>query len=150
MTRKCVPLSTIEEFWAKDRIITEDNLSDFNKGIPNLHGKYHEFYNTECINRRQLENQKKKLYLDLKRYYLGIMSLPEIKLLKREPCQFKLLKTEVDEYIRADDEYCEHARIVATSETKLKYLESILQTVNRLSFVVKTQFDLIKYRNGEF
>lgn len=150
MKRETFSLVQIENFWNKDKIITEENLGEFNRNIPALHGKYHQIYNTECIHRRILETNKKQLWMTLKKYYLGMSTREELKQIEREPFNYKILKTEVSDYIESDDEYCTLMSRITGSETKLKYLESILQTINRSSFIVKTQLDLIKFRDGEY
>mgnify|MGYP003328070139 CR=1 FL=1 len=149
--RKSLALVQIESMWEKDKVITDDKLIDFNRSIPDLHGRYHEIYNTECINRRKLEKEKNKLYMALKRYYGGISTREELTALGRAPWAYnKPLKSEMHEYIDSDTSWCELEDKLAMSEIKLKYLESILQTINRSSFIVKTQLDLIKFRDGEY
>ena len=85
-------LSEIQTLWQKDCYIDNTKLDVELLKIPNLHSKYLELYNDECLQQRKYFYEKKKL-LKLKTiYYAGKMSQDELEELGWEPFMYKIIK----------------------------------------------------------
>ena len=55
-----IDLDKLQEAWEKDSKIDMDNLHTESTGIPTLHAKYFEMYNTIFLMRKKAEQQRKE------------------------------------------------------------------------------------------
>ena len=56
-----IDLDKLQEMWEKDAKIDPDNLHEESLGIPSLHAKYFELYNTIFLLRKKAEQQRKNI-----------------------------------------------------------------------------------------
>ena len=56
-----IDLDKLQEMWEKDSKMDRDNLHEESLGIPTLHAKYFEMYNTIFLMRKKAEQQRKIL-----------------------------------------------------------------------------------------
>ena len=54
-----IDLDKLQEMWEKDSKIDRDNLHEESLGIPSLHAKYFEMYNTIFLMRRRQSNKER-------------------------------------------------------------------------------------------
>src|SRR5690606_23836731 len=91
--------------------------------------------------------QLKKLYQDKRDYYLGRAD-PEV--YKAKPFDLKILKSEVDSYIEADDEIRDLTLKIEIQTEKLNYLDNVLKQVANRGFMIRNALEFQKMMNGGY
>lgn len=98
-------------------------------------GRYLEFLNGKY---RQID-------LYLRRYYAG--ELPP-NVYSERPLKVRPLKSEIDTWIKADNDYVELSVLLQEQKAKVKFIESCLDRLNKLGYEVKNAIDWRKYMDG--
>jgi len=81
-------------------------------------------------------------------YYLGELDDEELKQLGRDQFFKKLMKSEVDAYIEADDLMIETNLRLGMQEEKISYLEAVIKNINNRGFQIKSAVDWAKFTTG--
>jgi DNA-binding MltR family transcriptional regulator len=103
---------------------------------------------SENVQLKRMYGQRNKLKMKLMSYYLGEMDSEELEEFNRDQFYKKLLKTEVETYIEADDLFIEMNLKVVMQEEKVNYLENVLKSINSRGFQIKNAIDWIKFTHG--
>jgi hypothetical protein len=127
--------------------IDETNLGKEALETPKIYGKLLRIRTNESMISQKFKFQIKKLYQDKREYYLGRAS-PEV--YKEKPFDFKVLKSEVDSYIDADDEIGELNLKIEVQMEKISYLDNALKQINNRGFMIKNAIDFQKMMNGGY
>lgn len=127
--------------------IDETNLAKEALETPKIYGKLLRIRTHESMLLQKFKFQLKKLYQTKKEYYLG-RAEPEI--YKEKPFNLKILKSEVDSYIEADDEIQDLTLKIQVQEEKISYLESALRQVANRGFMIKHALDFNRLMNGGY
>lgn len=138
--------SDIEELWREDSKIDPDNLHQESIKIPQLHGKYHEILNNIFILKKQKEIEYKKLYKEKWLYFSGKAD-PEI--YNSKPFPHKIMKTDVNFYIDADDDIVKVKNMLDYYNYLLKYVEDIIKQIHNRSFQIKDSIEWHKFIAGQ-
>jgi hypothetical protein len=134
--------------WDKDSKIDETELGTESTKIPAIHNKYLKVFMSENVQLKRMYGQRNKLKMKLMSYYLGEMDSEELEEFNRDQFYKKLLKTEVETYIEADDLFIETNLKVVMQEEKVNYLENVLKSINSRGFQIKNAIDWIKFTHG--
>ena len=144
-----IDLKSIHEMWSKDCIIDSNKLDESSRQTPLLHAKYLELLTTYKLQLKRAEFDQKKLLKDKWLYYNGKMDQDKVEELGWEPDPFdglKILKGELDYYYDSDPE-------IQTSEGKIQYLKTVIDTlteiISNVNWRHQTIGNMIKWRQFE-
>ncbi|HIC4115729.1 recombination mediator protein UvsY [Escherichia coli] len=98
-------------------------------------GRYLEFLNGRF---RQID-------LYLRRYYAG--ELPP-NIYAERPLKVRPLKSDLDTWVKADDDYVELSVLLQEQKAKVKFIETCLDRLNKLGYEVKNAIEWRKYIDG--
>lgn len=127
--------------------IDETNLAKESLETPKMYGKLLRIRTNESMLLQRYRFQLKKLYQDKRDYYLGRAD-PEV--YKAKPFDLKILKSEVDSYIEADDEIQDLTLKIEVQTEKLNYLDNALKQVANRGFTIRNALDFQKMMNGGY
>jgi hypothetical protein len=127
--------------------IDETNLGKEALETPKLYGKLLRIRTNESMLLQRYRFQIKKLYQDKRDYYLGRAD-PEV--YKAKPFDLKILKSEVDSYIDADDEIGELNLKIEVQAEKIAYLDNALKQIANRGFMIKNAIDFQRMMNGGY
>ncbi|QPI14467.1 putative DNA repair/recombination protein [Salmonella phage GEC_vB_N6] len=92
-----------------------------------------------------LTGKFRQIDLYLRRYYAG--ELPPNVYAER-PLKVRPLKSDIDVWVKADDDYIELSSMLQEQKAKVKFIESCLDRLNKLGYEVKNAIDWRKYLDG--
>lgn len=98
-------------------------------------GRYMEF----------LSNQHRKIDAYLRRYYAGELP-PHV--YNEKPLKVRVLKSELDMWVKSDDDYIELSTLLHEQKAKIKFIESCFDRLNKLGYEVKCAADWRRYMDG--
>lgn len=127
--------------------IDETNLAKEALETPKLYGRLLRIRTHESMLLQKYKLQLKKLYQSKRDYYLGRAD-PEV--YKTKPFDLKILKSEVDSYIEADDEIAELNLKIEIQEEKIAYLDNALKQVANRGFMIRNAIDFQKLMCGGY
>ena len=142
-------LEDIIKEWESDLEIDQSNIGNESSKIPKLHNKYYVIYLKEGYRIRQMRADYKKLFEVKRDYYLCEMDPEDLKKYEWKPFQKKVLESQVNRYVESDSDIIDMTLKIGIQEEKLKYLEAILDMINKRGFQIKNIIDWIKLSNGE-
>jgi len=127
--------------------IDETNLAKESLETPKMYGRLLRIRTNESMLLQRYRFQLKKLYQDKRDYYLGRAD-PEV--YKAKPFDLKILKSEVDSYIEADDEIRDLTLKIEIQTEKLNYLDNVLKQVANRGFMIRNALEFQKMMNGGY
>jgi len=133
-------LEDILEMWKKDSVIDDMNLDETSRQSAKLHGKYLELLSIHRIRLKKAELDFKVLLKDKWLHYNGKMSKEEIdsRGWNYDPLNgLTVLKGDMDYYYDSDP-------IIQKAQTKIKYLEEVVDTLKEILENVKWRHQNIK------
>lgn len=138
-------LEEIQAEIEKDSDINPTDLDRESLKIPQLHSKYYKIYMTEVRILKGIESEFRKLKRDKVLYYTGQADDDKY---KERPLHKKVLKTEVDLFLDADDELSDLKNKYELQKLKAEMLEGFIKTLNTRNFLIKNAIDWQKFKNG--
>ena len=133
-------LEDILEMWKKDSVIDEMNLDETSRQSAKLHGKYLELLSVHRIRLKKAELDFKVLLKDKWLHYNGKMSREEMdsRGWDYDPLGgLTVLKGDMDYYYDSDP-------IIQKAQTKIKYLEEVVDTLKEILENIKWRHQNIK------
>tara|TARA_B100001059_G_scaffold48346_1_gene41340 strand:- start:11628 stop:12074 length:447 start_codon:yes stop_codon:yes gene_type:complete len=133
-------LEDILEMWKKDSVIDDMNLDETSRQSAKLHGKYLELLSIHRIRLKKAELDFKVLLKDKWLHYNGKMSKEEMdsRGWNYDPLNgLTVLKGDMDYYYDSDP-------IIQKAQTKIKYLEEVVDTLKEILENVKWRHQNIK------
>lgn len=94
-----------------------------------------------------LVGRQRQLDVYLRRYYGGELP-PSIYVEK--PLKVKPLKSELDTWVKSDNMFTEMSLLMYDQKSKVKFIESCLDRLNKLGYEVKNAIDWRKYMSGGY
>lgn len=126
----------------------DQNRLDFEAlSIPSLHAKYYRIFLEEA---RILKGLQIDFAMEKKaatHYYLGKAPDEEY---QKKPSNIKVLKTDIDLYLDADEDLQALAKKLNTQKLKVEAIENFLRTLNNRGYAIKTALDFMKFKAGEY
>jgi hypothetical protein len=141
-------LDEIFEQWAVDAKVDRVELGDAALNIPKLHHKYYRMLSNERMLLRKMEADQAVLMQNKKSWVLGELTSDELKTLGWQPHLKKLLKSEIEEYLKADQDCINNFLRMALQREKIEVLDSIIKTIINRSFQISNAINWEKFKVG--
>ena len=123
-----------------------DNLHTESTGIPALHAKYFNLYNTVFLLRKKAEQQRKNIRHDRYEYY-SVKADPDVYIENPFPKKIRDKET-MQKYLDADDRLSTGSLKIDYYDTILVYLESILKQIGNRTYQIKNALEFIRFNAG--
>lgn len=133
---------------AVDLKLDKANLDNESSRTASLHGKYLLLFIDETRRLQVLNRAWDKLWHERKLYYLG--KAPESVYKENpHPLLVKPIKSEVEEFLRSDDQIQAADAEIKEQELVIKYLHETLKQINQRGFEIRAMIDWYRFKNGE-
>jgi hypothetical protein len=142
-------LETYISEWEQDAEIEKDKLDHESLRQPLLHARWWKKYSTERLRWRKQDEDFKLLYRQKWEYFLNKMDDAERQKLGWPPNQLKVLSTNVDTYIEADEDIRKAALTRAYTEEVLRFLEDVIKQINNRGYHIKNAIDFMRFSQGQ-
>lgn len=109
----------------------EPNLDEASTNIPRLHKKWLDILSNEKLALVQLNKDLKKLEFAKWQYYSGKMDPDEIKKRGWDPFNHRVLKSDMDKYMSADEDIREIRDQIELQYIKIDYAESVYKEISQ-------------------
>ena len=141
-------LENLKELITKDSQIDSTELGIESLKIPQIHSKYLTILSDVKLLLTKQNNDLAILKLRKWKIYTGKASKEELEAWNEDPCDFTLLKSDVEQFVEADPKVIELKSKVAVTEVKLRIVEDFLKSLNNRNFMIKSAIDWQKMMNG--
>lgn len=142
-------LSEIRKLVAEDMPIDDTELDVESMTIPQLHGKYLNFYLDEKLVLQKFNSDYYRLKKTKWEYYTGKLDEEQLEEYGWEPFQFKILKQDIDLYMDSDEDLQKLSDRVAYQKEKISYLDSIIKSINNRQWNIRNAIEWRKFINGQ-
>ena len=141
-------LEQIIESWKADCIIDDTDLGNESIKIPKLHAKYYEIYCKEKLLLVKAEQEYYQVFKLKNDYYRGRLTKEELSEHGWEQFQYKVVKEDLDAYIKADKDL--QALILKSSlqKEKVDFLKEIINSLHGRGFQISSAITFLKWSNG--
>ena len=129
----------------KDLKINDTELDLESLKTPQLHNKYMKFYNQYVNLLKKAEQDLARLTREKWEYYTGKAD-PSVYQVK--PFNLKILKQDVDKYLKADDELIKLEQKVTYVQSVVDYLDRTIKIISNRGFQIKNAIDWRKCTSG--
>ena len=138
-------LEELENLADIDLKINDTELDIESLKIPQLHNKYSKFHN-QFINLLKKSEQNRDILIREKwDYYTGKAS-PSV--YQAQPFNLKILRQDVDKYIRSDSEVVKLEQKITYLQTIVNYLEKTIRIISNRTFQIKNAIEWRKFTSG--
>lgn len=141
-------LDQILELWRKDSELDRTELGEEALKIPSLHSKYYTIFSTERLHLRKLEQEHKVLSKVKTEYYNGNLDYDELKERGWDPCQLKILRQDVPQYVDADKDIIDLNLKIAYQKEKVDLLDNIIRSLQTRGYNIRAAIDWEKFKMG--
>lgn len=139
-------LRQLSEEIKKDVILTRDmDLKKASLDIPYLHHKYLVKYEEQQMVVALMKTRKDRRYHEAMMYYSG-KAEPEI--YRDKPLDHTILKTDLETWIKADENYIHACLQLSNAEAILDLYKRTVDRIPNHSFYINNTIDLMKFENG--
>ena len=129
----------------KDLKINDTELDLESLKTPQLHNKYMKFHNQYVNLLKKSEQDLARLTRDKWEYYTGKAD-PSV--YQERPFNLKILKQDVDKYLKADDELIKLEQKVTYIQSVVDYLDRTVKIISNRGFQIKNAIDWRKFTSG--
>ncbi len=139
---------TLEELQTqadKDLKINDTELDLESLKTPQLHNKYMKFHNQYTNLLKKAEQDLARLTREKWEYYTGKAD-PSV--YQQKPFNIKLLKPDVDKYLKSDDEIIKLEQKVTYVQSVVDYLDRTVKIISNRGFQIKNAIDWRKVTSG--
>ena len=139
---------TFEELQAladKDLKINDTELDLESLKTPQLHNKYMKFHNQYTNLLKKSEQDLARLTREKWEYYTGKAD-PSV--YQQKPFNIKLLKPDVDKYLKSDDDLIKLEQKVTYIQSVVDYLDRTIKIISNRGFQIKNAIDWRKFTSG--
>lgn len=134
--------------WEQDSRIDRSELGDEVLRIPRLHHKYFKIFTNERLILRKYEAELKQLKLAKHEFFtMGPTEETHARGWQLPP-QGKVLRSDLNYYVEADNEVINLTLKVGIQQEKLELLESIIKSLTNRGFNIKSAIDWEKFKVG--
>ena len=138
-------LEELENLADIDLKINDIELDIESLKIPQLHNKYSKFHN-QFINLLKKSEQNRDILIREKwEYYTG-KAAPSV--YEAQPFNLKILRQDVDKYIRSDSEVVKLEQKITYLQTIVNYLEKTIRIISNRTFQIKNAIEWRKFTSG--
>lgn len=136
-------LELLQRNWETDSQMDDTLLDDESLKVPRLHAKYLSIYNDVKLllikSQMQLKEAKHKKYM----YYSGKPMEEDT-----EPLNYKIMKSDVPNWVAADELVLRCEAKVDYNQTMLDALSEIMKQINNRGFQIKNALDWRRFVSG--
>jgi len=129
----------------KDLKINDIELDLESLKTPQLHNKYLKHYTKFKLLLTRTEDELRIIKRDKWEYYTGKAD-PQVYQLK--PFNFKILKTDIDKYLEADEDIQKLTQKVAYLITVVDFLDRTLRIIVNRTYVIKNAIEWKRFTSG--
>ena len=129
----------------KDLKINDTELDLELLKTPQLHNKYMKFHNQYVNLLKKAEQDLARLTREKWEYYTGKAD-PSV--YQQKPFNIKLLKPDVDKYLKSDDELIKLEQKVTYVQSVVDYLDRTVKIISNRGFQIKNAIDWKKFTSG--
>jgi hypothetical protein len=131
----------------KDLSFDKSNLDCESERTAQIHNKYLIFYLDETTRLETLHRAFDILWHERSKYYLGKAD-PEV--YKEKPFDIKVrpIKSEVEQWLKADAEIQAADTEIKDQEKVVKYLNDQLKQINQRGYEIRAMIDWLRFKNG--
>ena len=141
-------IEDLTDMWNIDSKIDISNIINEAVNTTNLHNKYFPIYIKEGLRLKSLKSQYKQLILLMTEYYRGELSSEDLKKNNLQPFNLKLLRSDINQYVEADQRVIDSTLKIGYQEGIVEFLESIIRQINNRGYVIKNIIDFKKFEAG--
>lgn len=129
----------------KDLKINDLELDIESLKTPQLHNKYLKHYTKFKLLLTRTEDELKIVRRDKWEYYTGKAD-PQVYQLK--PFNFKILKTDIDKYIEADEDIQKLTQKIIYLNTVVDFLDRTLRIIINRTYIIKNAIEWKRFTSG--
>jgi hypothetical protein len=141
-------IEDIQNLWSQDVKIDHTELATEALRIPSLHSKYYNIFSQERLRLRKFETELKKLKLEKYEFFTQGPTPETHERGWKLPPVGRVIKSEVNNYIDADDEIITLTLKIGIQQEKVEMLESIIKSLVNRGFLIKSAIDFEKFKVG--
>jgi len=141
-------IETIKKMVDQDMKIDDLNLDLESLKSPQLHSKYLNLLHDESLSLHKATIEQKELRRLKWEYYLGKMDQETLDERGWQPFGLKILRTDIDVYLESDKDLLRMEARIHYLKEKVKYIESILQSIGRRGWDIKSAIEWKKFMSG--
>lgn len=130
-----------------DSNLEKTKLSEHSLEIPNLSNKYHRILYDMARLKKRIQNKIDVLKRELTDYYKGFAS---DEVYKDNPLNRKPSATEIDSYIKSNENFQKLNTLLDDTVNKIFIVESFIKQINQRSFLIKNVIEWEKFQNGGY
>ena len=138
-------LEELQELVEKDLKLNETELDLESLKTPQLHNKYMKHLNNFKLLLTRAESNFYQIKREKWEYYTG-KSSPEV--YKQKPFNLKILRSDVDKYPESDEDMIKSKQKIKYLETVVDYLDRTVKQITNRTFTIKNAIDWRKFTSG--
>jgi len=138
-------LEKLQEMADKDLAINDTELDLESLKTPQIHNKYMKHYTKFKLMLTKAETDLAQLKRDKWEYYTG---KADASVYAEKPFDLKILRTDVDKYIEADDDLIKAKQKVQYLYAVIDYLDKTIKQISNRTFTIKNAIDWRKFTSG--
>ena len=138
-------LEKLQEMADKDLVINDTELDLESLKTPQIHNKYMKHYTKFKLMLTKAETDLAQMKRDKWEYYTG---KADASVYAEKPFDLKILRTDVDKYIDADEELIRLKQKVQYLNAVIDYLDRTLRQISNRTFTIKNAIDWRKFTSG--
>ena len=138
-------LEKLQEEASKNLKIDDTELDMESVRTPIIHAKYLKYQSKFSLLLKKAEDDYDVLAKDKWEYYTG--KAPE-SVYKEKPFDIKVLRQDIDKYIKADPELIKQSQKVVYLRTIINYIEGVIRNINNRTFNIKNAIEWKKFTQG--
>ena len=138
-------LEEIQTMADKDLKINDVELDLESLKTPQLHNKYSKYHTKYKNLLKVAEQDLARIVREKWEYYTGKAD-PSV--YQTKPFNLKVLRQDVDKYIKSDSDVIKLEQKVTYIETTVDYLEKTLKIISNRTFAIKNAIDWKKFTSG--
>ena len=138
-------LEKLQELADLDLKLNDTELDLESLKTPQLHNKYSKFHNQYINLLKKAEQDRDIMIRDKWEYYTGKAD-PQV--YKENPFNLKILKPDVDKYLKSDKDLIKLEQKVTYIESTVNYLDKTIRLIANRSFQIKNAIEWRKFTSG--
>ena len=135
----------LQELAEKDLKLNDTELDIESLKTPQLHNKYSKFHNQYINLIKKAEKDRDVMVRDKWEYYTG---KADASVYQAKPFNLKILKPDVDKYLKADPDLIKLEQKVVYIESVVNYLDKTIRLIANRSFQIKNAIEWRKFTSG--
>lgn len=137
-----VILAKIEQ----DSVIEKTALDHESMKTVKLHGEWLKIYSVEKRALNKLRSKLKTIALQKEKFYTGKGTAEEY---KKKEFHLKLLKSDVEKYIEADEDFIEVKEEYEDQSDKVFVIQEFIKQLGKRQYSIRDALDFIKWTHGD-